>query len=35
MEKLVWQDMIVTRFQGDLIAEEWGASELAGKLPGQ
>lgn len=31
-ERLVWQDMVVTRFQDDLIAEEWGASELAGKL---
>ena len=36
--KVKWRDMVVTRFDGEKIAEDWGVSELAGelalKLPG-
>ena len=27
-----WTDMLVTRFDGEKIAEEWAVSELAGQL---
>ncbi len=27
-----WEDLIVSRFEGDKIAEEWGVSDLAGRL---
>ena len=30
--KVKWRDMVVTRFDGEKIAEEWGVSELAGEL---
>jgi predicted ester cyclase len=30
--QLVWQDLIVTRYEGGMIAEEWGESGLAGVL---
>jgi predicted ester cyclase len=30
--KVKWIDMVVTRFEGDKIAEEWTVSELAEKL---
>jgi predicted ester cyclase len=30
--KVEWRDMVVTRFDGEMIAEEWGISELAGQL---
>ncbi|MCG8426684.1 MAG: ester cyclase [Chromatiales bacterium] len=37
-EKVEWREMVVTRFDGEKIAEEWTVSELAGqlllKLPG-
>jgi predicted ester cyclase len=29
---LTWQDMVVTRYEGDMIAEEWGVSGLAGVI---
>jgi predicted ester cyclase len=29
---IVWRDMIVTRFRGGLIAEEWAISDLAEQL---
>jgi len=31
-KKVVWRDMVVTRFDGEKIAEEWSVSELAGEL---
>jgi predicted ester cyclase len=31
-KKIVWNEMVVSRFKGDKIAEEWVVSELAGKL---
>ncbi len=31
-QKVEWRDMVVTRFDGEKIAEEWGVSELAGQL---
>ncbi len=31
-KKVKWADMVVTRFDGDKIAEEWAVSELAGEL---
>ncbi len=31
-QKVEWRDMIVTRFEGEKIAEEWVVSELAGQL---
>lgn len=31
-KKLTWNEMIVSRFEGDKIAEEWIVSELAGQL---
>ena len=31
-QKVKWRDMVVTRFGGEKIAEEWGVSELAGEL---
>lgn len=31
-QKVKWRDMVVTRFDGEKIAEEWGVSELAGEL---
>ncbi len=31
-QALEWRDMVVTRFDGEKIAEEWGVSELAGQL---
>ncbi len=31
-QKVEWRDMVVTRFDGVKIAEEWGVSELAGQL---
>jgi len=38
-KKIKWIEMVVTRFEGDRIAEEWVVSELAGqlllKLPGK
>jgi steroid delta-isomerase-like uncharacterized protein len=30
--QLVWQDIVVTRFEEGMIAEEWGASGLADRL---
>ena len=30
--KVEWRDMMVTRFDGEKIAEEWAVSELAGEL---
>ena len=27
-----WEDLIVSRFEGNKIAEEWGVSDLAGRL---
>ena len=30
--KVEWRDMVVTRFDGEKIAEEWAVSELAGEL---
>lgn len=31
-KKITWKEMVVTRFEGDRIAEEWVVSELAGQL---
>ena len=31
-KKVEWRDMVVTRFEGEKIAEEWTVSELAGEL---
>jgi len=31
-KKIKWNEMVVSRFEGDKIAEEWVVSELAGKL---
>ncbi len=31
-KKINWNEMVVSRFEGDKIAEEWVVSELAGKL---
>ena len=31
-QKVEWRDMLVTRFDGEMIAEEWAVSELAGEL---
>ncbi len=31
-QKVEWSDMVVTRFDGEKIAEDWGVSELAGQL---
>ncbi len=31
-QKVEWRDMVVTRFDGEKIAEDWGVSELAGQL---
>ncbi len=31
-KKVKWRDMLVTRFDGEKIAEEWTVSELAGEL---
>ncbi|MCB9858181.1 MAG: ester cyclase [Phycisphaerales bacterium] len=31
-KKVTWQEMFVTRFDGDKIAEEWMVSNLAGQL---
>ncbi len=31
-KKVKWRDMVVTRFDGEKIAEDWGVSELAGQL---
>ncbi len=31
-QKVEWRDMMVTRFDGGKIAEEWAVSELAGQL---
>jgi len=31
-QKVEWKDMLVTRFKGEKIAEEWAVSELAGQL---
>ncbi len=33
--QLVWQDIVVTRFEDGVIAEEWGESGLAGLLLAQ
>jgi predicted SnoaL-like aldol condensation-catalyzing enzyme len=30
--EIVWQDIVVTRYQDGMIAEEWGVSELGGQL---
>ena len=30
--KVEWRDMVVTRFDGEMIAEDWAVSELAGQL---
>jgi predicted ester cyclase len=30
--RLVWRDMVTSRFEGDLIAEEWVVSDLAEQL---
>ncbi len=31
-KKVVWKEMVVSRFEEDKIAEEWVVSQLAGKL---
>ena len=31
-QKVEWRDIMVTRFDGEKIAEEWAVSELAGQL---
>jgi len=31
-KKITWNEMVVSRFDGDKIAEEWVVSELAGQL---
>jgi len=31
-KKVEWRDMMVTRFDGEKIAEEWAVSDLAGQL---
>jgi len=31
-KKITWNEMVVSRFEGDNIAEEWVVSELAGQL---
>ncbi len=31
-QKVEWRDMMVTRFDGEKIAEEWTVSDLAGQL---
>ena len=31
-QKVKWSDMVVTRFDGEKIAEDWTVSELAGEL---
>ncbi len=31
-QRVEWRDMVVTRFDGEKIAEDWGVSELAGQL---
>ncbi len=31
-QKVEWRDMVVTRFDGEKIAEEWAVSELLGQL---
>ncbi len=31
-QKVEWRDIVVTRFDGEKIAEEWTVSELAGQL---
>ncbi len=31
-KKITWRDMVVTRFKGEKIVEEWVVSELAGQL---
>ncbi len=31
-QKVEWRDMVVTRFDGEKIAEDWAISELAGEL---
>ncbi len=31
-QKVKWRDIVVTRFDGEKIAEEWTVSELAGQL---
>lgn len=30
--KITWQEMVVSRMEGDKIAEEWLVSDLAGKM---
>ncbi len=32
---LTWQDMVVTRYEGNMIAEEWGVSGLPGVIRAQ
>lgn len=32
---ITWHDMVVTRYEGDMIAEEWGVSDLGEKLRSQ
>ena len=31
-QKAEWRDMVISRFDGERIAEEWAVSELAGEL---
>lgn len=31
-QKIKWRDMVISRFDGEKIAEEWTVSELAGEL---
>ena len=31
-KKIIWNEMVVSRFEGDKITEEWVVSELAGQL---
>lgn len=31
-KKIIWNEMVVSRFESDKIAEEWVVSELAGQL---
>lgn len=31
-QKVKWTDMVVTRFDGEMIVEDWTVSDLAGQL---
>jgi predicted ester cyclase len=32
---ITWQEMVVTRYEGDLIAEEWGVSDMVERMQAQ